>query len=71
MAEKKTKKVSVIEVDLIGGPLDKKRISLVNPPPPYITMDMGRALYVKRSDTSFEYTEDWSQREPYMKRALF
>lgn len=71
MAEKKTKKITIIEVDLIGGPADKKKVTLVNPPPPYITMDMGRALYMKRSDTSFEYTDDWSAREPFMKRELF
>lgn len=56
MASKKS--ITNLEVTLIGGPVDSKKMNLCYPLPKYIMMGMGRYCYEKINSLEFHYTED-------------
>jgi hypothetical protein len=59
---KKEKEIKSITISLHGGPLNGKEMEVAYPTWGSYVLNMGRSLYVKRTFTDFDYTEDWSLR---------
>lgn len=57
---KSSKKITSIEINLYGGPLDGQTFDIIYPPPEYVLLNMGRSLYVMKTTTDFYYSEDKS-----------
>lgn len=56
MANKKG--ITNLEVTMVGGPIDGKKINLCYPLPEYVMMGMGLYCYTKINSLEFHYTED-------------
>lgn len=56
MASKKV--TNHIEITLVDGPLDGKKMEVCYPSPDYVMMGMGRYCYEKINSIEFRYTQD-------------
>ena len=59
---KKEKITKSITINLKGGPLNGKEMEVSYPTWHSYVLNMGRSLYIKKTSTEFDYTEDWSLR---------
>lgn len=56
----KEKPIKSIEIELSGGPLDGKTMEVAYPAEVSYALNMARSLYVRKTATIYQYTEDWS-----------
>lgn len=56
MASKKA--ITNLEVTLVGGPSDGRKINLCYPLPDHVMMGMGKDCYIKINSLEFHYTQD-------------
>lgn len=60
---KKEKPIKSIEIELSGGPLNGNIIEVAYPAEISYALNMARSLYVRKTTTVYEYTDDWSLHE--------
>jgi hypothetical protein len=56
----KEKKITSIEIELIGGPLHGEKRDFAYPVRDYYLLNMGQDLYVKKTSTEFYHSTDKS-----------
>lgn len=56
----KIKKITSVEIELVGGPLHGQKREMAYPTWNYYLLNMGQDLYVKKTTTEFHYSTDKS-----------